>query len=405
MRGSAGLQASFMASLQAAGDDPDDPGSPPRSPPVPQPRGDRTAARSPPGSPTPARQATPAAAAVHHVDYSQPIDFSRSGPGEGSSSQGPPPAKPSVSELKPASKVSMGDRERATNGLRMFDLGWMSARMPFRGSLPPGPTARMLWWLAPRSIDQSLRRAWASFQNGAPPSRLRSGVVPDLPQAHGALLCIPEASPDDQKGSGGGSDGQPTPAVAAAAHSPARKRKADGPLPRGSPKPLKPASPVKKGGPRGGSPKHRGADRAYKRAVRRAQGGPSLSAQPQGSAGLRISAPQVPAPPAPPNPTPAAVGTVPTTGQVARAPKGGSRFWGRAVASRAARVGCHGGKIGKRGSGGSAALRAPPTHKARQKMQDKHKKRVGTGRGAAAKITQSSAEEVTDRTDQPILIA
>ncbi|CAD7702242.1 unnamed protein product [Ostreobium quekettii] len=123
MRGSAGLQASFMAGLQAAGDDPDDQGSPPGSPPVPQPSGDRKAAWSPPGSPTPARQATPATAAVSVIDYSQPIDFSRSGPGEGSSSQRPPPAKSSVLELKPASEVSLGDRERGTNGLRMFDLG------------------------------------------------------------------------------------------------------------------------------------------------------------------------------------------------------------------------------------------------------------------------------------------
>ena len=108
MRGSAGLQQSFLANLQAAGDDDsDDQASPPGSPPVPQPSRDRKAVRSPPGSPPPARQPTPATGAVHR----RVIDWSQSGPG-GSSSGGPasPPracaAQSSGFELKPASEVS-----------------------------------------------------------------------------------------------------------------------------------------------------------------------------------------------------------------------------------------------------------------------------------------------------------
>ena len=148
--------------------------------------------------------------------------------------------------------------------------------------------------------------------------RIELGFATDVPQAHGALAAIPETSPANQQGGGGGS--RPSPAVAAAASSPRRKRKADGPLQRGSPKPLKPVSPVKKGGPGGsGSPKQRTANRAYKKAFRRIRGPKNgKSPPPQASAPAQ----------APPNPTPATIGTVSgrgVAGWVGAAATGSSR--------------------------------------------------------------------------------
>lgn len=67
------------------------------------------------------------------------------------------------------------------------------------------------------------------------------------------------------------------------------------------------------------------------------------------------------------------------------------------MASRAARVRCTAGKRRQRGSGGSAGLHAPSTHKARSKKHDERRRRAGTGRDAAKKAKSRLQKVSHDR--------